>query len=121
MTTATAVCCTIPGAGSHPGSAGIVADVICPKCSDVMRTVDRQGIHIEQCANCRGIFLDHGELEQVLAAEQRYYGAAPVYEPPAGYPRQQPRYEDRGDHRSYDPRYQKRKKRKDFLEDLFDF
>jgi uncharacterized protein len=39
-----------------------------------MRTVDKQGVHLEQCGTCRGIFLDHGELEQILHAEQRYYG-----------------------------------------------
>ena len=43
-----------------------------------MRTVDRQGVHIEQCENCRGIFLDHGELEQMLTAENRFYGASAV-------------------------------------------
>jgi Zn-finger nucleic acid-binding protein len=41
-----------------------------------MRTVDRQGVHIEQCENCRGIFLDHGELEHMLSAEDRFYGAS---------------------------------------------
>jgi Zn-finger nucleic acid-binding protein len=41
-----------------------------------MRTVDRQGVHIEQCENCHGIFLDHGELEHMLAAEDRFYGAS---------------------------------------------
>jgi len=39
-------------------------------------TLDRQGVHIEQCENCRGIFLDHGELERMLTAEQHYYGAS---------------------------------------------
>ena len=46
-----------------------VIRVTCPKCHGRMRTVDRQGVHIEQCENCRGIFLDHGELEQMLSAE----------------------------------------------------
>jgi len=41
-----------------------------------MRTVDRQGIHIDQCDGCRGIFLDRGELETILSAEQRYSAAA---------------------------------------------
>jgi uncharacterized protein len=49
-----------------------------------MRTVDRQGVHIEQCENCRGIFLDHGELEHMLAAEDRFYGAS-RYVPPGGH------------------------------------
>ena len=42
-----------------------------------MRTVDRQGVHIDQCEGCRGIFLDRGELESILTAEQRYAAAAP--------------------------------------------
>ena len=53
-----------------------VGCVICPKCQNTMRTVDRQGIHIEQCDGCRGIFLDRGELESILNAEQQYLGAA---------------------------------------------
>lgn len=53
-----------------------------------MRTVDRQGIHIDQCDGCRGIFLDRGELESMLGAEQRYAATAapPPYQaaPSAG-------------------------------------
>jgi uncharacterized protein len=45
-----------------------------------MRTVDRQGIHIDQCDGCRGIFLDRGELETILNAEQQYM--APAAPPP---------------------------------------
>lgn len=57
-----------------------------------MKTVDKSGIHIEQCEGCRGIFLDRGELEQVVGAENAYYaqaapppyaGGAPM--PPPGY------------------------------------
>jgi Zn-finger nucleic acid-binding protein len=39
-----------------------------------MHTVDRRGVHIEQCQGCRGIFLDRGELEQIAGAEQQFYG-----------------------------------------------
>jgi len=49
--------------------------VICPKCQGRLQTVERQGLRIEQCERCRGIFLDHGELEQMLSAEQYYYDA----------------------------------------------
>jgi Zn-finger nucleic acid-binding protein len=48
--------------------------VICPKCQNVMHTVDRRGVHIEQCQGCRGIFLDRGELEQIANAAQSFYG-----------------------------------------------
>jgi len=60
--------------------------VICPKCQNAMRTVDRQGIHIDQCDGCRGIFLDRGELEQILTAEERYQRAAAPPPPYAGTP-----------------------------------
>lgn len=47
-----------------------------------MRTVDRQGIHIDQCDSCRGIFLDRGELEAILNAERQYsaQAAPPPYQ-----------------------------------------
>ncbi|KJY21307.1 zf-TFIIB domain containing protein, partial [Streptomyces sp. NRRL S-444] len=35
----------------------------CPKCHAMMHTYNRNGVQIEQCSNCRGIFLDYGELE----------------------------------------------------------
>jgi Zn-finger nucleic acid-binding protein len=61
--------------------------VICPKCQASMRTVDKQGVRLEQCEVCRGIFLDHGELEQILHAEQHYYGGGvPRYTGSHGYP-----------------------------------
>jgi Zn-finger nucleic acid-binding protein len=49
-----------------------------------MRTVDRGGVHLEQCENCHGIFLDHGELEQLVSAEDRFYGGG-QYVPPGGH------------------------------------
>src|SRR5215217_8373069 len=62
---------------------GSLAHVICPKCQNVMRTVDKNGIAIEQCEGCRGIFLDRGEIEQIAGAESSYYGSsAPPYQPP---------------------------------------
>ncbi|MCP2163665.1 TFIIB-type zinc ribbon-containing protein [Goodfellowiella coeruleoviolacea] len=54
--------------------------MICPKCQNLMQTVDRRGVHIEQCQGCRGIFLDRGELEQIANAERSHYG--PQYAPP---------------------------------------
>jgi Zn-finger nucleic acid-binding protein len=45
-----------------------------------MRTYTRNGVHIEQCDNCRGIFLDYGELEALGRMESQYRAAPP---PPA--------------------------------------
>ena len=52
----------------------------CPKCHAAMRTYNRNGVHIEQCEGCRGIFLDYGELEALSRLESQW---APPPPPPA--------------------------------------
>jgi Zn-finger nucleic acid-binding protein len=54
----------------------------CPKCRGTMRTHMRQGVHVEQCDMCRGIFLDYGELESI----SRLGGGAPQQHMPAPPP-----------------------------------
>jgi hypothetical protein len=58
----------------------------CPKCQGTMRTRNRSGVHIEQCDNCRGIFLDYGELESLSQLEagyaQQQYAPPPPQAPP---------------------------------------
>jgi Zn-finger nucleic acid-binding protein len=39
-----------------------------------MRTHKRNGVTIEQCRKCHGIFLDRGELEQLIGAESSFLG-----------------------------------------------
>jgi hypothetical protein len=51
------------------------ADLICLKCRGPMRTYKRNGITIDQCTACHGIFLDRGELERLIGAESTYLGA----------------------------------------------
>lgn len=43
--------------------------LICPKCKGQMRSYERSGIVVDQCEECRGIFLDRGELERLIDAE----------------------------------------------------
>lgn len=43
----------------------------CPKCHGTMRTYERNGVHLEQCTGCRGVFLDFGELEHLTQLESR--------------------------------------------------
>lgn len=42
-----------------------------------MRTYARNGITIDQCTACHGIFLDRGELEQLISAESSYLARSP--------------------------------------------
>jgi uncharacterized protein len=48
--------------------------VTCPKCGGEMRTDRRNGVTIEQCRKCHGIFLDRGELEQLIGREASFFG-----------------------------------------------
>ena len=48
----------------------MATDLICPKCQGPMRTYERSGVTVDQCADCRGIFLDRGELEHLVDAER---------------------------------------------------
>ncbi|GAB3870448.1 hypothetical protein GCM10027610_132240 [Dactylosporangium cerinum] len=46
----------------------------CPKCRGEMRQYERSGVTIDQCLECRGIFLDRGELEKLTDAENAWRG-----------------------------------------------
>ncbi|KHO20494.1 hypothetical protein QQ25_06200 [Mycolicibacterium setense] len=66
-----------------PSSPGVGNTLLCPKCAGVMKTYERNGIHLEQCDTCRGIFLDFGELESLTQMENRFVQAPPPAAPPA--------------------------------------
>jgi Zn-finger nucleic acid-binding protein len=57
-----------------------------------MHTYNRNGVQIEQCSGCRGIFLDYGELESLTRLEAQWSQSAPppppqAYQaPPQAYP-----------------------------------
>jgi uncharacterized protein len=82
----------------------------CPKCHGEMRSYERNGVHVDQCSDCRGLFLDRGELERLVEAEGSFYRQP---EPP--------RHDEQHGHGGDDFRGQHhKKKRKNFLEELFD-
>ena len=71
-----------------------LATLTCPKCRGSMRSYERSGITVDQCSDCRGIFLDAGELERLMEAEDAHYRGAPPPQP-TGYPPPDP-YAQRG-------------------------
>ncbi|MFD5797367.1 MULTISPECIES: TFIIB-type zinc ribbon-containing protein [Streptomyces] len=60
----------------------------CPKCHAPMHTYNRNGVQIEQCSGCRGIFLDYGELEALTQLESQWAKPVPPAPPaaPQAYP-----------------------------------
>lgn len=86
-----------------------MSPLTCPKCHGEMRTYERSGVHVDQCSECRGIFLDRGELEHLIDGEQRWAAAAPQVQHSSSQPQQT-------QHQPSKPQ----KKRKSFFEDLFE-
>jgi Zn-finger nucleic acid-binding protein len=43
--------------------------MICPVCSEKMKEVQRQGVDIDICPGCKGVWLDRGELEKIIAID----------------------------------------------------
>lgn len=81
---------------------------------------ERNGIHVDQCTECRGVFLDRGELEHLITAEAQW--SAQQSQPPAPASPPQQSY-PQGGYSSQHPQggYGKpSKKRRGFLEELFD-
>lgn len=91
----------------------------CPVCSDEKLVMaDRQGIEIDYCPSCRGVWLDRGELDKIIERSAPQQESAPRTPPP----QQHSGHYDRGYDRSYDNQYrQKKYKKKSLLGELFDF
>jgi ribosomal protein L37AE/L43A len=49
---------------------GELHHMCCPKCGSKLLTVDYKGIAIDECSHCKGVWLDHSELEQILRLER---------------------------------------------------
>ena len=79
----------------------------CPLDDTSMREVPRRGVKIDVCPECRGVWLDAGEMERLLDRAEEWEDEDFRYRdrPPVEY-----------EHHPY-----KRKKRRSFLDDLFDF
>lgn len=73
----------------------------CPKCQESMRTYERNGVNVDQCTSCKGIFLDRGELEALINAESGY--------------------SEKSQGRDNDKSYQQPRKKSSFLSDFLEF
>jgi Zn-finger nucleic acid-binding protein len=84
-----------------------------------LKLAERQGVEIDYCPQCRGVWLDRGELDKILERDRT---------PAASQERQEARFfgRDRAE-RSWNREHSeaehatRRGRRKSFLEELFDF
>jgi Zn-finger nucleic acid-binding protein len=100
----------------------------CPSCGGELLELDRSGVRIDACRNCRGVWLDRGELDHILERERQVVGAADdedFIREMTGSGKQAKHgygFDSRTAERIYhDYRsHKKHKKRKSFLDELFD-
>lgn len=95
----------------------------CPVCPDVTLSMsNREGIEIDYCPKCRGVWLDRGELDKLIERSAAAETApAARSESPQRQAPPPPRYDDDDDYRYRDQHGYHKRKRKGLLGDLFDF
>ena len=54
----------------------------CPRCRTALVMAERQGIEIDHCPNCRGVWLDRGELDKLIERSNAYFGGPGVQSGP---------------------------------------
>ena len=86
----------------------------CPSCSVELKMSERQGIEIDYCPQCRGVWLDRGELDKIIERSNR----------DGNVPRESSKYPEAEQHDEERYRGQpgpQHRKRRGFFGDLFDF
>jgi Zn-finger nucleic acid-binding protein len=96
----------------------------CPSCGTRLVELERSDVLIDACPECRGVWLDRGELDRILDRERRASAGVRDYdedffEEMEG--RRRPRGDDRDRRYEESPKESKKRRRRGMLEDLFDF
>ena len=96
----------------------------CPTCPDATLVMtDRQGIEIDYCPQCRGVWLDRGELDKLIERSVSAPPPAPVAAVPPQHYQQPQAHMRRPDFEDSDFRHKQGhgyRKQKSWLSDLFD-
>ncbi|MFZ4548819.1 MAG: zf-TFIIB domain-containing protein [Bacteroidales bacterium] len=106
----------------------------CPKCNNLLLISNTQGVEIDHCPNCRGIWLDRGELEKIIERSNMYnadsHGSSHAIENER-YGHEAYRHDGHSDkhhdshhgsgYDSHSGNRQNSRHKKGFLSDLFDF
>lgn len=91
----------------------------CPICNVTLQIAERQGIEIDHCPQCRGVWLDRGELDKIIerASADTTARATPPARP---YPEQHENRSGYYDKHHDDHHGDRHHKKRGFLSDLFD-
>jgi uncharacterized protein len=98
----------------------------CPNDNSELRMSERNGVEIDYCPQCRGVWLDRGELDKIIERSAslstgRYDDDDRPREPRPEYREPRPEYREHRREGHYDDDDYRRRKKKGFLGELFDF
>jgi hypothetical protein len=100
----------------------------CPNDGATLQMTSREGIEIDYCPECRGVWLDRGELDKLIerAAGGSHGASIPSQnfhrsDDDDHHYREQKHYDDRHHNSHYDHDHHKKHKKESFLGDIFDF
>ena len=91
----------------------------CPVDGTALQMSERSGIEIDYCPTCRGVWLDRGELDKIIERNAQSQAPQPAAQQPQ-QPQQQPRTNQQQGQHGYGYGQKPHKRRKSFLEELFD-
>ena len=102
--------------------------MLCPVCKTVdLLMTERQGVEIDYCPQCRGVWLDRGELDKIIERSAEMFDDdddrfnKPRQQPiMPDYSHGSPPYKHKDNDHHHDEYYHKMKKRKLFLKKMFD-
>ena len=96
--------------------------LMCPNCNVSTQPVRRHDVELDMCPQCRGVWMDRGELEKVLELERGNLAAAAAAPPGANpwsgreHRDERPRYDDR----RYDDARKRHSHKRRSIFDIFD-
>ena len=85
----------------------------CPVCGERLKEIDRSGVMVDICPSCKGIWLDRGEIDKIMAAQGKEERAVPVSEQ-----RDDHDHEHQDEHGTQGHTSGSRKRRSSFLQDI---
>lgn len=77
--------------------------MMCPKCNVPLQVSQRQGVETDVCQQCRGVWLDRGELDKIINRYDAF-----------------DKEEERSNYEEYRRRDQRQPERKSFWQNIFD-
>ncbi|MDD2366523.1 MAG: zf-TFIIB domain-containing protein [Desulfuromonadaceae bacterium] len=94
----------------------------CPVCTTVnLVMTERQGVEIDYCPDCRGVWLDRGELDKIIERSAPQASATPLQSQQQHVPQQQAYMNGYSSKHGHDDSHgYKSHRKKSFLQELFD-